>query len=118
MDSMRKKVGLTTVHDIEGRPVYSGTYGLQQALDLKGCDIRKFKKRGIKGYFKGLIKLIEMKAGMKPIFIECPDGLNAVQFILTSQISVHCVDRAQQIFIDIFSIARMNWAIRDRRSVA
>ena len=90
-------------------------YGLELILDLKACDIGKFNRKTIKSYCVGLCDLI----GMKPEDLYFWDdfrlpkdkrqtspktkGTTAIQFILTSNITIHTLDILGVVFINIFS---------------
>jgi len=96
-------IGIITSKNIDGDEVYTGIYGLELLLDCRLCNVEKFTEKSIRQYLKKLIKLIKMEAGLAPIFKKGIHGLDVIQFIITSQIAVHCVDYLELVFIDIFS---------------
>ena len=103
MDSLRMPVGIVTTKNLDGDDIYSGIYGLELLLDCRVCNVKKFTEKSIRQYLKKLIKLIKMEAGLEPIFVKGIHGLDVIQFILSSQIAVHCVNHLELVFVDIFS---------------
>ncbi|MBU0958864.1 MAG: S-adenosylmethionine decarboxylase [Nanoarchaeota archaeon] len=90
-------------------------YGKELILDIHNCDVAKFNRKSIKQYFKELCALIDMSP-CKLVFwddISVPKedkqtlphtkGTSAVQFILTSNITIHTLDVLGKVFINIFS---------------
>ncbi len=90
-------------------------YGKELILDLHDCDASKFRRRSLRKYFKELCELIDMKrcelhfwddAGVpKKDRQTSPHtkGISAVQFILTSNITIHTLDILKRVYINIFS---------------
>lgn len=92
-------------------------YGKELIIDLHNCDESTFGRRSIKNYIKRLCKLIEMEPVVLYWWdnITHPDNLNneydlphlsgrsAVQFIKTSNITIHVLDKLNKVFINIFS---------------
>lgn len=89
-------------------------YGTEFILDLKDCDTEKFTKEGLIQYFEELCDLIEMERcdlhfwgyDTEEEKNEAPDhlaGLSAVQFIMTSNITIHTLDKIGEIMINVFS---------------
>ncbi len=103
MDSLRKPIGIVTHKNLDGDEVYTGIYGLELLLNCRLCNVKKFTEKSIRQYLKKLIKLIKMEVGLEPIFTKGIHGLDVIQFIVTSQIAVHCVDYLELVLIDIFS---------------
>lgn len=94
----------------------SGVYGKETIIDLYGCDVAKFNRKELRKYFKKLCVLIDMErcdlhfwdyVGVPQEEIDAePDhliGTSAVQFIKTSNIVIHTLDRLGKVFINIFS---------------
>ena len=93
----------------------SQPYGFELILDLHGCDPTTFTRRSIRKYFKKLCELIDMKRcklswwddyGLAPE--ECQTephlkGISAIQFILTSNMTIHTLDLLESTYINIFS---------------
>ena len=94
-------------------------YGKELILDLHGCHPEKFTRKYLKGFFKDLCKKIDMKR-CKLYFWEYKDpkeydkapphlkGTSAVQFISTSNITVHALDDLHQVYINVFSCKDFN----------
>lgn len=90
-------------------------YGKELIIDLHNCDDSKFTRKEIRKYFKELCTLIDMKAeklywwddyGL-PLELCQKEahtkGTSAVQFILTSNITIHTLDILKNVYINIFS---------------
>ena len=90
-------------------------YGVELILDLHGCDVAKFTRPSITGYFERLCELIDMKREMLVFWddLDVPEedkqtsphtqGTSAVQFILTSSIVIHTLDQLRAIYVNMFS---------------
>lgn len=90
-------------------------YGKELILDLHECDITTFNRKSIKQYFTKLCDLINMKAeklcwwddhGLPNELCQTEPhtkGTSAVQFILTSNITIHTLDILKNVYINIFS---------------
>lgn len=114
-DEMEQKVGLTIVNNEDGEPIVSGIYGKEVMFDMYKCDVTKFNRRELRKFFNRLVKLLDMKKGDLHFWDELgvpvadqqtsPEtkGTSAVQFILTSNITVHCLDILERVYINIFS---------------
>ncbi len=91
------------------------SYGKELILDLHNCDVSRFNRHGITMYFIQLCKLIEMERedlhfwdyegdpdGYKnaPLHLK---GISAIQFISTSNITIHTLDVLKKIYLNIFS---------------
>ena len=92
------------------------TYGKELILDLHDCNVRKFNnRRRIKAYFVELCKLINMDRedlhfwdyeGDPDGYDKAPShlkGISVVQFIKTSNVTIHALDDLKKVFINIFS---------------
>ena len=91
------------------------SYGKEVILDIHECDPSTFNRKSIEQYFIKLCKLIKMQRcdlhfwddeGLPPE--ECQTlphtkGTSAVQFILTSNITIHTLDILKKVFVNIFS---------------
>lgn len=96
------------------------SYGKELIVDLKNCDISKFDRANLKKFFKELCNLIGMKRarlyfwdydGDKQAKNEAPAhlaGTTAVQFIQTSDIRIHTLDKLGTIYLNIFSCAEFD----------
>ncbi len=90
-------------------------YGFELILDLHGCDPDTFNRASIEDFFKKLCKQIKMTrcdlhfwddVGVAPEEQQTSPhtkGTSAVQFILTSTIVIHTLDRLGAIYINVFS---------------
>lgn len=90
-------------------------YGYELILDLHGCDPSTFNRKSLRQYLKKLCDAIDMKR-CKLCFwddVNVPEeerqvsphtkGTSAVQFILTSNITIHTLDLLNAAYINIFS---------------
>lgn len=90
-------------------------YGKELILDLHECDVRNFNRIYLEMFFKSMCQLIYMtradlhfwdyKGHEKEREVD-PDhlvGTSAIQFIETSNITIHCLDKLGKVFINIFS---------------
>jgi S-adenosylmethionine decarboxylase len=90
-------------------------YGKELILDLHNCNVEKFNRKDLRKYFKELCILINMQRA-KLVFwddIGVPEeekqtllhtvGTSAVQFILTSNVTIHTLDIMENAYINIFS---------------
>jgi S-adenosylmethionine/arginine decarboxylase-like enzyme len=90
-------------------------YGKEIIIDLHNCDTSTFTRKSIRNYFKQLCEQINMKAeklcwwddyGLEPDLQQKEPhtkGTTAVQFILTSNITIHTLDILKNVYINIFS---------------
>lgn len=120
MDSMRQEIGLVEMTSLEGDKYWGGIYGRAVALDCYECDVTKFTRRHITVYFEGLVKLLGMEAGDLHFWddVGVPEGqkqtrletkgTSAVQFILTSSITLHALDILERVYVDVFSCKDFN----------
>src|SRR3989338_1023050 len=90
-------------------------YGKELVLDLHNCNTKKFKRTTIRRFFQELCGLIDMKRcelfwwddhGLPPK--ECQTephlkGTTAIQFIMTSNITIHTLDLLGNVYLNIFS---------------
>ncbi len=95
-------------------------YGHELILDLHGCDPERFNRKTIRAYLKALCKAI----GMQPCELHFWDdigvpssrrqtephlkGTSAVQFILTSNVTIHTLDELGAVYVNIFSCKPFN----------
>ena len=90
-------------------------YGKELILDLHCCDSTTFTRKSIRKYFKEVCKEIKMNPeklcwwddyGLEPELQQTlphTKGTTAVQFILTSNITIHTLDILKNVYINIFS---------------
>ena len=95
-------------------------YGSELILDLHDCDPSLFNRKSIGDYFNQLVEMINMEAcelhfwddeGLPPK--ECQTephlkGTSAIQFIMTSNITIHALDLLGKVFINVFSCKRFD----------
>ncbi len=90
-------------------------YGKELILDLHECNPEKFSRKALKKFLKHLCRKIEMKRcqlhfwdykGCPDEYAAAPDhlkGVSCIQFISTSNITIHTLDVLQKVFLNIFS---------------
>ena len=90
-------------------------YGKELILDLHDCDPSEFTRPVIRGYFRDLCGAIDMEPCDLHFWddVNVPVGLqqtspqtkgtSAVQFILTSNITIHTLDLLGAVYVNIFS---------------
>ena len=90
-------------------------YGKSMTIDLHGCNVEVFDRANIRVYFKRLCRMIGAERGELHFWDEKdvpPEkrltdprliGTSAVQFILTSGIVVHTLDKLERVYVDVFS---------------
>jgi S-adenosylmethionine/arginine decarboxylase-like enzyme len=90
-------------------------YGKELILDLHKCNPKKFTRRALKRFLKVLCKKIAMERCQLHFwdYKDCPEehaaapdhlkGVSCVQFISTSNITIHALDVLQKVFLNIFS---------------
>lgn len=97
-------------------------YGKELIIDLHECDNRKFNRSNLRKYFRGLCKLIAMER--RELFwwddygVPADErqtephlkGTSAVQFIMTSNITIHTLDKLKSVYVNIFSCKDFNAA--------
>ncbi len=104
-------------------------YGKELILDLHDCDT-PFSRRSIMEYMKGLCSLIDMEwedlhfwdyEGDPEGYEEAPPhlkGISAVQFIKTSNITIHTLDDLGKVFVNVFSCKSFDCAVVERFTVS
>lgn len=96
-------------------------YGHELVLDLSNCSTEKFNRKDITEFFEELCSLIDMEredlyfwdyegVTEEEIPYDQPHlmGISAVQFITTSNITIHTLNLLQKIFVNIFSCKEFN----------
>ena len=91
------------------------TYGKELILDLHECDPSTFTRKSIRKFFKELCELIDMEReklcwwddyGVLSEEQETEPhlkGTTAVQFIKTSNITIHTLDLLKSVYLNVFS---------------
>lgn len=90
-------------------------YGKELILDLHHCNPLTFTREQITSFFNDLCNKIDMDpedlffwdyVGEKEEYEKAPDhlkGTSAIQFISTSNITVHTLDKMKRVYLNIFS---------------
>lgn len=90
-------------------------YGKELIIDIHKCDPSTFTRKSIRNYFKELCKTIDMERcelywwddyGVPPEEQENEPhmkGTSAIQFISTSNITIHTLDLLENVYLNIFS---------------
>ncbi len=90
-------------------------YGKELIIDLKDCDSSKFTRKAIEQYMIWLCGLIDMKRSDLHFWddVDVPEedketephlkGTSAIQFITTSNITIHTLDLVGEVYVNIFS---------------
>ena len=101
-------------------------YGYELILDLHGCDVSKFNRTSLDGYFEKLCKAIKMQkceryfwddVGLPPEKRQTSaqtKGSSAVQFILTSSIVIHTLDLLEAVYVNIFSCKEFDKEVAEK----
>ena len=101
-------------------------YGYELILDLHGCDILTFNRKSLADYFEKLCEAIDMERCELHFWDDAylPEGqtynlphtkgISAVQFIVTSNITIHTLELLEKVFVNIFSCKRFNKEIARR----
>lgn len=91
------------------------TYGKELIMDLHNCDPDQFTRKSIRNYFKELCCLIDMERDKLCWWDDLHTseeeketeshliGTSAVQFIKTSNITIHTLDILKRVYLNIFS---------------
>lgn len=89
-------------------------YGYSNIVDMTGCDAANFTRENIEAFFIDLCEVIDMERADLHFwgyddpaeYAAAPPhlkGISAVQFIMTSTITLHALDELGAVFIDLFS---------------
>ena len=90
-------------------------YGKELILDLHDCNQDKFNRESLRRYFGELCKLINMQACELYFWDDFgvvenekqtsphTKGTSAIQFILTSNVTIHTLDLLKNVYVNIFS---------------
>lgn len=90
-------------------------YGQELIIDLRNCNVSKFTRKYITKYFIELCELIDMEREDLHFWDDegIPEnekrtephvvGVTAVQFIITSSITIHALTLLKEAYINIFS---------------
>lgn len=84
-------------------------YGEELILDIHHCNSDLFTIQIINEYFAELCNLIDMERVQTHWWVDDISkekhlsGISAVQFIKTSNITIHCIRYMQRVYVNIFS---------------
>lgn len=88
-------------------------YGKELILDLHDCNPETFSKKSLRLFFVHLCDKIDMEAEDLHFWSDEDEeiketdpkivGTSAIQFIRTSNITIHCLDLLKNVYINIFS---------------
>ncbi len=89
-------------------------YGKELILDLHNCDVEKFNKFSLDKFFVELAELTDMELCKRYWWTmdECPpewkdiphlNGISAVQFISTSNFTIHTLTDLKAVYLNIFT---------------
>ena len=91
------------------------SYGKELILDLHDCNPKRFNRATLRKYFRQLCELIEMQRcelfwwddyGLPKDEQQTEPhlkGTSAIQFIMTSNITIHTLDILKRVYLNIFS---------------
>jgi len=91
------------------------SYGKELILDLHECDPKKFTRKTLRRYFRELCDLIDMQRADLHFWddVGVPKaerqtephlvGTSAIQFIMTSNVTIHTLDILKAVYLNIFS---------------
>ena len=103
-------------------------YGMELILDLHGCNVTKFNRGDIDLYFKNICDAIDMQKCERFWWddVGVPEdlkqtlphtkGTSAVQFILTSNITIHTLVLLKSVYLNIFSCKMFDARMAERIS--
>jgi S-adenosylmethionine/arginine decarboxylase-like enzyme len=95
-------------------------YGQELILDVHKCDPTQFTRERLTTFFEELCRAINMTRaalyfwdyeGEPEEYALAPDhlkGVSAVQFIQTSNVTVHTLDVLKRVYLNIFSCKEIN----------
>ena len=96
------------------------SYGKELILDLHNCNPKKFNRKLIARYFRELCVLIDMQRADLHFWddVGVPKaerqtephlvGTSAIQFIMTSNVTIHTLDILKSVYLNIFSCKDFN----------
>ena len=96
-------------------------YGKELILDMYDCDVTLFNRYSIETFWGHLCEKINMEAadsyfwdwvGYEELEKEAPDhltGTSGIQFITTSNITIHTIKALGEVYLNIFSCKDFDW---------
>jgi len=109
------KKNILELKKVERKAVSMKSYGKEIILDIHNCDPSTFTRETIKRFFIELCDLIDMERCKLTWWddLDTPEeeketephlvGTTAVQFIKTSNITIHTLDIMKRVYLNIFS---------------
>ncbi len=101
-------------------------YGFELILDLHGCDVGRFTRKSIEEYFVAVCNAIGMEredfhfwdyegVPAEEVSNEAHlSGTSAVQFITTSNIVIHTLDKLKAAYVNIFSCKKYDKELAEK----
>jgi len=101
-------------------------YGFELIMDLHDCDASTFNRSSLRKYFIKVCKAIDMKRcelyfwddygvpAKEKQNLPHTKGTSAVQFILTSNITIHTLDLLKAAYINIFSCKQFDEKVAEK----
>lgn len=101
-------------------------YGFELIMDLHGCNVSKFNRTSLRRYFVKLCKAIDMNRcelyfwddydipNEQKQTLPHTKGTSAVQFILTSNITIHTLDLLKAVYANIFSCKKFDEKVAEQ----
>ena len=95
-------------------------YGMELIIDINKCDVSKFDRKSLRIYFVQLCDLIKMKrcklCWWDDVGVQTNErqtdahtkGTSAIQFILTSNITIHTLDLLESAYVNVFSCKKFD----------
>jgi S-adenosylmethionine/arginine decarboxylase-like enzyme len=100
-------------------------YGFELIMDLHNCDASTFNRSSLRKYFIKVCKAIDMKRcelyfwddygvpAKEKQDLPHTKGTSAVQFILTSNITIHTLDLLNAAYVNIFSCKQFDKTVAE-----
>lgn len=101
-------------------------YGHEAILDLYKCNTDKFTRHHLRLFFKELCAILKMKPEKRVFWDDTQvlederetdpktKGISAVQFIIYSNITIHCLELLEEVYINVFSCKEFDrYAVND-----
>jgi len=101
-------------------------YGYELILDLHDCDVTLFNRVCLDEYFEQICVAIDMKQCERFFWDDVgvpkeekqtsphTTGTSAVQFILTSSIVIHTLDKLGKVYVNIFSCKEFDMTLASK----
>lgn len=99
-------------------------YGKELILDLHNCDPATFNRASLTTYFIKLCDLIDMERRElhfwedEQLIEPHTKGISAVQFIVTSNITIHTLELLKTVYVNIFSCKEFDANVAEEFTVS